>query len=162
VDLDGVVNGSTIAYKQMVKQGHGHIVNLSSIQGLVPLPLEAPYVAAKFGVTGLSQALRVEGAELGVKVSVVCPGFVKTAIFTDTPMVGIDREKHLESLEAYEKSGISPEGCAQVILKGAAKNRAIIPVTTPAKLMWWLSRLSPTLLFSALIKDLAKTRQHLK
>lgn len=158
VDLDGVINGSTLAYKQMVKQGHGHIVNLASIQGLVPLPMEAPYVTAKFGVVGLSQALRVEGADLGVNVSVVCPGYVKTPIFANSEMKNLDREKHLKSLESFEKSGISPEGCAEVILTGVAKNKAIIPVTTPAKFLWLLSRLAPSFLIKLLTKDLAKSR----
>tara|TARA_B110000503_G_C7147486_1_gene413631 strand:- start:576 stop:1385 length:810 start_codon:yes stop_codon:yes gene_type:complete len=160
VDLDGTINGSTLAYKQMVKQGFGHIVNLASIQGLVPLPMEAPYVTAKYGVVGLSQALRVEGADLGVKVSVVCPGYVKTSIFEKSEMVHIDRKKHLDSLETYEKSGISPEGCAEAILQGVIKNKGIIPVTTPAKLFWWLSRLSPGFLVKLLIKDLAKSRNN--
>ncbi|WNC70235.1 SDR family NAD(P)-dependent oxidoreductase [Thalassotalea nanhaiensis] len=158
VDLDGVVNGSTLAFKQMAKQGGGHIINLASIQGLVPLPMEAPYVTAKFGVVGLSQALRVEGADLGVKVSVVCPGYVKTPIFEKSEMMNLDRDKHLKSLEGFEKSGISPEGCAEVILAGVKKNKAIIPVTTPAKFLWMLSRLSPSFLIKLLTKDLAKSR----
>ncbi len=158
VDLDGVINGSTLAYKQMVKQSSGHIINLSSIQGLVPLPMEAPYVTAKYGVVGLSQALRVEGTDLGVRVSVVCPGYVKTSIFTESEMVSLDREKHLKSLEQYEKSGITSEGCAEAILKGAFKNKAIIPVTTPAKILWYLNRLAPNFLLTLLRKDLTKAR----
>jgi len=162
VDLNGPVNGSVLAYQQMVKQGRGHIVNLSSIQGLVPLPMEAPYVTAKFGVVGLSQALCVEGAELGVKVSVVCPGYVKTSIFAKSVMVNLDREKHLKSLDYYERYGISPEGCAQVILKGVARNKAIIPVTRLAALMWRLARLSPGFMINTLRKDLAKARSERK
>jgi NAD(P)-dependent dehydrogenase (short-subunit alcohol dehydrogenase family) len=158
VDLDGSVNGSTLAYQQMVKQRHGHIVNVASIQGLIPIPMEAPYVVAKFGVVGLSQALCVEGAELGVKVSVVCPGYVKTPIFSKSVMVNLDREKHLKSLESWERYSISPEGCAQVILKGVSRNKAIIPVTRLAALMWWVARLSPGLMINTLRKDLAKAR----
>lgn len=157
VDIDGVVNGATLAYKQMVKQGHGHIVNLSSIQGLIPIPMEAPYVTAKFAVAGLSQALRVEGAPLGVNVSVVCPGFVKTPIFETSEMVGIDREAHKESISKYEKFAISPAECAEVILKHTVKNKAIIPVTLLAKVYWLLYRLSPTFMINLLTKDLRKS-----
>lgn len=64
----------------MVRQGSGHIVNTASIEGLVPFPGTVSYVASKFGVVGLSTALRMEGEELGVNVSVVCPGYIKTAI----------------------------------------------------------------------------------
>ncbi len=73
-------------------------------------------------------------------------------------MLNLDRKKHLDSLKDYEKSGISAEGCAQVILKGVVKNKALIPVTTPAKLLWWLSRLTPGFLINLLRKDLAKAR----
>lgn len=158
VDLNGVVYGSSIAYRLMVKQGHGHIVNLASIQGLIPLPMEAPYVTAKYGVVGLSHALRVEGAEHGVKVSVVCPGFVKTAIFTKSEVVALDRKKHIEGLSAFEKGGVTAEECAQTILHGVAKNKPTIMVTRLARSLWWLSRLSPKLLMSILGGDLKKER----
>ncbi|MCP4754051.1 MAG: SDR family oxidoreductase [Proteobacteria bacterium] len=53
----------------------------ASIEGLVPFTATVSYVASKHAVVGLSTALRIEGADLGVKVSVVCPGFIDTAIF---------------------------------------------------------------------------------
>jgi len=59
VNLNGVINTTVYTYQQMVRQGHGHIVNMASVQGLVPVPLEAPYVTSKYAVVGLSQALRV-------------------------------------------------------------------------------------------------------
>jgi NAD(P)-dependent dehydrogenase (short-subunit alcohol dehydrogenase family) len=88
VNLNGVINTTVYAYQQMVRQGHGYIVNMASVQGLVPVPIEAPYVASKYAVVVLSQALRVEGCELGVKVSEVCPGMVETPIF-DSPIRGV-------------------------------------------------------------------------
>ena len=74
VDLNGVLYGTLAAYPIMVRQGFGHIVNTSSAAGLLPTPLSAPYCTAKYAVVGLSLSLRAEGADLGVKVSVVCPG----------------------------------------------------------------------------------------
>jgi len=162
VNLNGVVYGSTLAYKQMVAQGHGHIVNMASVQGLIPLPPESPYVTTKFAVVGLSQALRVEGADLGVKVSVVCPGLVKTPIFQTSPMVNINREAYEEFVESWERFGITPEECAEIVLKGVKKNKGIIPVTFLAKLMWYLYRVSPGLIFKSLQSDLRKLRLHLK
>ncbi len=81
VDLYGVLYGTLAAYPIMARQGSGHIVNTSSGAGLVPTPLNAPYSTAKHGVVGLSRSLRLEGADIGVKVSVVCPGWVRTKIF---------------------------------------------------------------------------------
>src|SRR5574341_1086121 len=74
VNLMGVLYGTTAAYTLMARQGFGHIVNIASSAGLIPVPLLTPYVTTKFGVVGLSHSLRLEGVRLGVKVSVVCPG----------------------------------------------------------------------------------------
>ena len=65
----------------MRRQGHGHIVNTSSFAGLVPFPYQAPYVATKFAVTGLSESLRLELEDEGIHVSAVCPGNVVSGIF---------------------------------------------------------------------------------
>ena len=140
VDLHGVVHGVRAAYSLMVEQGSGHIVNTASLAGLVPTAGEASYAAAKFGVVGLSYALRTEGARLGVKVSVVCPGFVDTPILVDSPVRGpYDRAK----LRAMIPPAMPPDRCARVILQGVARNRATIVVTGHAKVLWWLYRASP-------------------
>ena len=80
-NLYGVIYGSICAYEVMVKQGFGHIVNTASTAGLIPMPVMVPYTVTKFGVVGFSKSLRLEAAALGVKDSVVCPGFVRTGIF---------------------------------------------------------------------------------
>jgi short-subunit dehydrogenase len=159
INLNGVIYGSLLAYQQMVKQGSGHIVNLASVEGLMPFPTTVSYVTSKFGVMGLSEGMWVEGKDLGVKVSVVCPGFVSTPIFDVSDTVGIDRRKwREEGLAAWERFAISPEGCAQVILKGVEKNKPIITVTIMAKIMWWLTRISPTFMMNFARKDFNKWR----
>jgi NAD(P)-dependent dehydrogenase (short-subunit alcohol dehydrogenase family) len=158
VNLNGVVYGSLLAYHQMVKQGFGHIVNLASVEGLMPFPSTVSYVTSKFGVMGLSEGMWVEGKDLGVKVSVVCPGFVSTPIFDVSDTVGVERDKWKESLTPWERFAISPEGCAQVILKGVEKNKPIITVTFMAKVMWWLTRISPTFVMNLVRKDFNKWR----
>ncbi len=77
VNLFGVLNGVRAAYAQMRAQGHGHLVNVASIAGLVPYALALPYTTSKHTVVGLSLALRAEAADHGVKVSVVCPGAIE-------------------------------------------------------------------------------------
>jgi NAD(P)-dependent dehydrogenase (short-subunit alcohol dehydrogenase family) len=140
VDLHGVVHGVRAAYALMVRQGHGHIVNTASVAGLVAAPGEASYTAAKFGVVGLSYALRAEGAALGVRVSVVCPGFIDTPILQTSPIRGAaDRRKIL----AMAPKPTPPDRCARVILDGVEKNRATIVVTAHARALWWLARVSP-------------------
>jgi len=73
VNLMGVIFGTLSAYKRMVRQGFGHIVNISSLAGLIGFPMNCPYATAKFGVVGMSTSLRQEAIKFGVNVSVVCP-----------------------------------------------------------------------------------------
>jgi NAD(P)-dependent dehydrogenase (short-subunit alcohol dehydrogenase family) len=80
VNLNGVVNGSHCAYRVMVRQGFGHIVNTASGFGLAPGPTNLPYVTSKFGVVGFSETLRCEGLDLGVRVTTVCPGYIQTPL----------------------------------------------------------------------------------
>jgi len=157
VDLYGVVHGVHAAYPIMVEQGFGHIINTASIEGLIPFPGTISYVASKYGVVGLSNALRVEGADLGVKVSVVCPGYIKTAIFHTSKMIKIDRQKILASLP--ERLGITPEECATVILRGVERNKATIVVTGMAKVLWMLQRVCPGLILWMMRRNIKRGRK---
>ena len=160
VNLNGVIYGIDSAYPIMVEQGFGHIVNTASIEGLLPFPGSVSYVASKHGVVGLSNALRIEGADLGVNVSVVCPGYIKTAIFRSAKLIKIDREKMLASLP--ERLGITPEKCAAVILGGVERNKAIIVVTGFAKILWLLQRISPGLIRWLMGRNLKKSRMEIR
>lgn len=159
VNLNGVFHGSLLAFKQMVKQGFGHIINMSSIEGVVPFPTTGSYVASKYAVLGLSQTMWVEGQSLGVKVSAVCPGYIKTPIFDVTPMINIDRQKILSQYKSFERLAITPEKCAAVILKGVTKNKPIIPVTGLSHIIWRIARLAPVAYMKYVRKDFDKWRQ---
>src|SRR2546421_6803846 len=82
VNLWGVINGMRAFVPALVEQDEGHVVNTASMAGLATLPLMAPYSASKHAVLAISEALFHELAMLGsaVKVSVLCPGFIKTRI----------------------------------------------------------------------------------
>ena len=160
INLRGVVHGVASAYPLMVEQGFGHIINTASIEGLVPFPGTVSYVASKYGVVGLSNALRIEGKDLGVKVSVVCPGYIKTAIFQKSKLIKIDREKMLAQLP--DRFGITPEKCADVILNGVKRNRAIIVVTGLARIFWMIQRISPAFMMWFMKKKLQKSRKEVR
>jgi len=83
VNLRGVVNGVQAAYKIMLAQGFGHIVNTASMAGLMSGPGNVVYTTTKHAVVGLSTSLRAEAASQGVRVSVVCPGVIRTPILDD-------------------------------------------------------------------------------
>jgi NAD(P)-dependent dehydrogenase (short-subunit alcohol dehydrogenase family) len=162
VNLNGAIYGSICAYEVMARQGFGHIVNISSIEGLMAFPYTASYVASKFGVMGLSQSLWLEGAGLGVDVSVVCPGFIRTPIFNTSSMININREKWIEAMKPVARFGIPPEECARRMLKGVARKKVIIPITGWANVMWWLYRISPRLVMWLSQRDFQKNRDRIR
>ena len=100
VNLWGVIYGTKAAYQVMVKQGFGHIVNTASLGGLIPEPMATAYATTKHAVVGLSTSLRAEAAELGVNVSVVCPGFVQTRALDTATYVGIKREDAISEMSS--------------------------------------------------------------
>ncbi|MFA5079257.1 MAG: SDR family oxidoreductase [Dehalococcoidia bacterium] len=153
VNLNGVVYGVAVAYPIMVNQGFGHIINTASIGGLAPLLGIASYVTSKYGVVGLSNALRIEGAHHGVKVSVVCPGYVRTSIFNDSKNINIDRQ----NLKPFpDRMGVTSEECAKMILSGVERNDAFIVVTAFAKFLWALNRISPDLVIGIMKRQYGK------
>lgn len=144
VNVNGVIHGILAAYPIMLRQGFGHIVNTASVAGLIPLPGEISYTASKWAVVGLTHTLRAEAADLGVKVTLACPGKVETPIYATSPVIGFDREKVL----SLWPKGVTPEECARVILRGVARNRAVVVITRTARLLWWIERLSPELMIA--------------
>jgi NAD(P)-dependent dehydrogenase (short-subunit alcohol dehydrogenase family) len=142
INLQGVIHGVVAAYPVMVHQRSGHIVNVASLAGLTPAPFEVPYAATKHAVVGLSLSLRAEARKYGVRVSVVCPGFIDTPMPDTQRVVGVDREKMKASIPV---SLYPADRCARDILDGVARNKSIIVVTRFAKLAYLAKRLSPSL-----------------
>ncbi|GAB4338909.1 MAG: SDR family oxidoreductase [Candidatus Abyssubacteria bacterium] len=154
-NLYGVINGVAAAYPRMVEQGFGHIVNTASLAGLIPSVGEISYSASKFGVVGLSHSLRVEGADLGVKISVVCPGFIRTEIVQNAKLLGIDRAKMMDSAPKM----MSVEQCARIILRGVERNKSTIVITQLAWVTWLLYRIHPDLMIWVGKRFMRKMRQ---
>jgi NAD(P)-dependent dehydrogenase (short-subunit alcohol dehydrogenase family) len=142
VNLYGVINGITAVYPIMTKQKSGHIVNTSSLDGLVPFPMHLSYTASKYAVVGLSMALRIEGDPLGVRVSVVCPGRVETSIFEATKLINTDREKTMKIVNSAP--AITAKTCAKRILEGMDRNDELIIPSAYARFMWGLERFAPS------------------
>lgn len=143
INLSGVIHGTLAAYEIMIRQGSGRIINTASYYGLVPLPLSTPYNTTKFAVVGLSQSLRAEAAGLGVKVSVVCPGYIKTDFIKDGELVKSTGEDALSQVPfgLYDVTK-----AAKTILRGVLRNQGVIVFPFHAKLMWWITRASPSML----------------
>ena len=158
VNLYGVLHGTLAAYPIMVEQGFGHIVNTSSGAGLLPTPLNAPYSTAKYAVVGLSLSLRLEGADLGVKVSVVCPGYVRTPIFDSLVAVGLPRE--LVSRPPGRIKMIETAEAARVIMGGVARNQPVIAFPRYVRWAWRVACLFPRVLDRAAPPQVRELRAH--
>jgi NAD(P)-dependent dehydrogenase (short-subunit alcohol dehydrogenase family) len=151
VNLHGVINGVQATYKIMTNQGFGHIINTASLAGLIAGPGIVSYSTTKHAVVGLSKSLRCEASGRGIRVSVLCPGFIRTAILDNFGKYG----KNLVKLSTEQQQIISemidkfkpmdPILFARKALNYVAKNRAIIVLPKPYKVIWWIHRLAPSL-----------------
>jgi len=139
VDLFGVLYGMLAAYPIMARQGFGHIVNTASAGAFFPDPGNAPYCTAKHALIGLSLSLRLEGKDLGVRVSAACPGYVRTNIFENTSVVNMPARAALHGRAWEQAAGLprkmmTADRAAQLILAGVARNKPVI--LFPAGIRW--------------------------
>ena len=122
----------------LLAQDEAHVLNICSIFGLVPLRRGAAYQVSKFGLVGLSVALRAEyGRDLGV--TALCPGFVRTALL-DT--LASDDSGNPRSL-VPDWLAARPEKVAAIAIRAIRTNRALVVITPLARFIWWIARLAP-------------------
>ena len=151
VNIRGVINGIQAAYPIMLAQGFGHIVNTASMAGLMPGPGNTVYTMTKHGVVGLSLSLRGEAALRGVRVSVICPGVIRTPILEGCGrygkmLVDMSPDQQQRMSEMFEQlRPMPPHIFAHKVLNAVAKNKAIIIFPRWWRVFWWINRLSPAL-----------------
>jgi NAD(P)-dependent dehydrogenase (short-subunit alcohol dehydrogenase family) len=147
VNLRGVVHGVQAVYPKMVAQRSGHIVNTASLAGLVPAVFEGSYTTSKHAVVGLSKALRIEAQRHNVRVSVLCPGPIKTPILEGGAfgrfVVDISQEKLREIWSQVRPMPV--DEFAQKALRQIMRDVPIIIVPAWWKALWYLERASPSL-----------------
>ena len=150
MNLGGVVNGVQAVYPAMIRQGFGHIVNTASMAGLV-ISAGVGYTATKYAVVGLSRALRLEAQVHGVRVSVICPGVIRTPIMRGGKhgilLMPFPEDKQREMASQFNELSYPMDVSifARKVLDQVARNRAIIVVPGWSKIFWWIDRASPTL-----------------
>ncbi len=138
IDLWGPIFTSHYLVPQMVERKSGHIVNISSWMGLLGQPNNSAYSAAKFGVVGLSEALRIELHKENIGVTVVCPGVVRTNIFRNLKIRGFKSD--IRNMPAF--LGLTPERISKRIVRAIKSNQATV-ITDLGKFAYGLKRLSP-------------------
>lgn len=141
VDFWGVVHGTQAFLPHLIASGDGHVVNLSSAFGLIAVPSQGAYNAAKFAVRGFTEALTMELRAAGHPVQVTCvhPGGVKTNVVRNAGHVaGLDRDDLAESFDRVAR--MSPDRAAKTILNGVEKGRSRLLVGPDARLIDAMAR----------------------
>ena len=143
VDFWGVVNGTKAFLPHLIASGDGHVVNISSLFGLLAMPSQSAYNAAKFAVRGFTEALREEMLIAGHPVQVTCvhPGGIKTAIARNATAVDGKDAAALAAFFDAKLAKTSPESAAKAILRAVIGNRPRAVVGWDAKALDILVRL---------------------
>jgi short-subunit dehydrogenase len=118
-----------------------HVINMSSIAGLVGVSRLAAYNTTKFALVGFSESLRVEYGPRGLGVTAICPGLVRTGIF-ETAMTGGGKTPP----RFPPWMTIPPERVARRAVRAIRKNQGLVVITAPAHFIWWVKRLFPRFL----------------
>lgn len=155
----GVVHGCHFFTPQMKRQRSGHIINVASIAGVACASLMGPYNMTKAAVIALSETLYNELATDQIRTSVVMPSFFKTNILSHARGRA---EITTSARKLVDKSGFRPEEIAVEVLRRAGKGELYIVLPKPARLMWWMKRLSPYWFFKRMQEKAAKYSQRAK
>ena len=161
VDLMGVVHGVKAAWPRLAAQGFGHVVNTASMAAFLVTAMAAPYGATKSAVVGLSRALRVEGSALGLRVSALCPGVVRTPILEDGGRHGRVPAFLVAALQKEMWERLRPMDAdvfARRALDDVARNRGVIVHPAWWRLVRWLDGVLPSLGEALARRELARVR----
>jgi NAD(P)-dependent dehydrogenase (short-subunit alcohol dehydrogenase family) len=130
----------------LLERSEAHIVNVCSMFGLVGMPKLAAYCTTKFALVGLSDALRAEYGRYGLGVTALCPGFVRTNLFTSAPLPE-NAKGHKIPPRIFSTT---PERVAAATVRAIRRNRRLVVVEPSARFLCTLKRLAPGLIDFAL------------
>src|SRR5438270_6597603 len=164
INFWGVVHATRAFLPQLSTRPEAHIVNLSSIFGIIAPPGQTAYCSAKFAVRGFSESLRheLQTANSPVRLSVVHPGGVATNIARNSRTgAGItDNARRAESIERFDAlAKTTPTAAAQRIIAGIEKNQPRILIGNDAWFMDLLQRFRPATYWAVLAKRIARGTQ---
>jgi len=130
INVLGVVRGIRTFLPHMLERGSGYIINTGSVAGLIALTGEgAPYVASKFAIVGLSEALALYACPKGIGVSVLCPGSVDTNLLETERAVGITPEMALAeaaSSAVFHSILMTPDQIGEIVVEAVQQQRFFV------------------------------------
>ncbi|MBE7481711.1 MAG: SDR family NAD(P)-dependent oxidoreductase [Polyangiaceae bacterium] len=145
INLWGVVHGCKLFLPLLRRADEAHIVNVSSVFGLIGMPLNSAYCASKFAVYGLSESLRAELSDTNIGVTCVQPGGIATNIVQAARFVGGAEAETLRAraVRSFRRM-LPPEKAAEAIVRGIEKNSHRVLITREAILLDAAKRAFPS------------------
>ncbi len=144
INFWGVVHGTKEFLPHLIASGDGHLVNVSSLFGLVSMPSQSMYNATKYAVRGMTEALREEMLVAGHKVGVtaVHPGGIRTSVARSGRYS--EKESRSATVRLFDErlARMSPERAAEIIVKGILRNSPRVLVGLDAHLVHQFGRLA--------------------
>jgi dehydrogenase/reductase SDR family protein 7B len=152
INYFGTIALSKTVLPQFLKQGSGRYVVISSAVGKIGSPYRSGYAASKHALHGFFDSLRAELYDDGIRVLLVCPGFIKTDVSVNA-LTGSGEK--LGTMDAATATGLTARECADQIVAGILSNKEEIVVGGfKEKLGLWVKRFSPSL-FSYLLRKMS-------
>lgn len=144
INFWGVVHGTKEFLPHLIASGEGHVVNISSLFGLVSMPGQSAYNATKYAVRGMTEALREEMLIAGhpVGVTAVHPGGIKTAIARNARVSASEDKVATARLFDEKLAKMTPERAAEIIVKGVLSNKARVLVGLDAHAVHHFAKLT--------------------
>jgi NADP-dependent 3-hydroxy acid dehydrogenase YdfG len=143
INFWGVVHGCRAFLPLLHRAPRAHLVNLSSLFGLIGVPTQSAYNAAKFAVRGYSEALRLELIDSSVRVLCVHPGGINTNIARAARSAYADSSAEQRAERFRELARTEPEDAARQILRAAEKGKPRLLIGRDARLVALIERLFP-------------------
>ncbi|MBR9805054.1 SDR family NAD(P)-dependent oxidoreductase, partial [bacterium] len=143
INLKGVARGCKFFSEAFKQQGHGHVVNIASMAGLIHSPEMASYNAVKAAVVAISETMRFELEPFGIHTTVVCPGFFQTNLAESTRSPDQHAKAHVNKMLAT--SDISADDIADMIFDGVENKSFYVLPHKAYRKSWLIKRYLPFL-----------------
>lgn len=147
INLWGIIHGTHFFLPGMMERGSGHIVNIASAAGLLPMPMLSAYSGTKSAVVSMTRVWRGEGAARGVGFTAICPGMMNTNIARSIRMCTGEERKAIaepswKATKFLSSKRYDPSTIAEAIIRAVEKNRSVVPVGFETRLLALADRIS--------------------
>lgn len=160
INLWGTIYLTKAFYPYFLERNEGHIVNLSSVFGLMGVANQAAYCTSKFAIRGFTETLRMELQGTGIRTTCVHPGGIKTNIVRAAPPKGTlaTDAMHRKLVKSFDRMALTTaDKAARLILNAVEKKKQRLLIGPDGKGLDWVTRLFPVLYTSLLKRQLGKS-----